>query len=104
MTISNIVSARIAAIANNYQALAERWYSERRLTGLSRFAVAITILNIIGHAFLGFEQSWITPFVAVGTAYATEFLGETLEARFSRRTRARFSSRPPGRISRPRLT
>lgn len=86
MTISNIVGARIAAIANSYQALAERWYFDRRLTGLSRFAVAITVLNVIGHSFLGFEQSWITPFVAVGTAYATEYLGETLDAYFAGRT------------------
>jgi hypothetical protein len=60
---------------------ADRWYSEKRLGGLSRFAFAITILNIAGHLFLGFEQSWITPFAAVGAAYATEFLGETIDAR-----------------------
>jgi enediyne biosynthesis protein E5 len=58
----------------------DRWYSEKRLGGLSRFAFAITILNIAGHCFLGFEQSWITPFAAVGAAYATEFLGETIDA------------------------
>jgi hypothetical protein len=29
-----------------------------RLGGLRRFAVAITVLNILGHAFFGFEQSW----------------------------------------------
>jgi hypothetical protein len=59
----------------------DRWYSEKRLGGLSRFAFAITVLNIAGHVFLGFEQSWITPFAAVGAAYATEFLGETIDAR-----------------------
>ena len=36
----------------------DRWYSEKRLGGLSRFAFAITVLNILGHAFLGFEQSF----------------------------------------------
>jgi hypothetical protein len=60
--------------------VADRWYSEKRLGGLSRFAFAITVLNILGHAFLGFEQSWITPFVALAAAYATELLGETIEA------------------------
>jgi hypothetical protein len=62
------------------QPVADRWYSERRLGGLSRFAVAITILNVVGHAFLGFEQSWLTPFVALATAYGTELIGETLDS------------------------
>jgi len=60
--------------------VAERWYSDKRLGGLSRFAFAITVLNILGHAFLGFEQSWITPFAALAAAYATEFVGETIES------------------------
>lgn len=60
--------------------VAERWYSEKRLGGLSRFAFAITVLNIVGHAFLGFEQSWLTPFVALAATYGTELTGETIEA------------------------
>jgi enediyne biosynthesis protein E5 len=60
--------------------IAERWYSERRLGGLSRFAFAITVLNIVGHAFLGFEQSWLTPFVALAATYGTELAGEAVEA------------------------
>ncbi|WP_192384026.1 enediyne biosynthesis protein UnbU [Mesorhizobium silamurunense] len=66
---------------DRFEAVAERWYSEKRLGGLSRFAFAITVLNIVGHAFLGFEQSWITPFVAVGITYSVDLIGETLEAR-----------------------
>lgn len=65
--------------------VAERWYSEKRLGGLSRFAFAITVLNILGHLFLGFEQSWITPFVALAAAYGTDLIGETVEARFNQR-------------------
>jgi enediyne biosynthesis protein E5 len=65
--------------------VAERWYSEKRLGGLSRFALAITILNVVGHLYLGFEQSWITPFVALAAAYATELVGETVDARIKRR-------------------
>lgn len=61
--------------------LAERWYSEKRLGGLSRFATAITILNFFGHVFLGFEQSWATPLVALAASYSTELLGETADAR-----------------------
>src|SRR4051812_24698238 len=48
-----------------------------RLGGLRRFAVAITILNVIGRAFLGFEQSWAQWFVALGTAYTLEIILET---------------------------
>src|SRR5262249_52312772 len=65
--------------------LADRWYSEKRLGGLSRFAFAITILNLVGHVFLGFEQSWLTPFVALAAAYGIELVGETIEARVNRR-------------------
>jgi hypothetical protein len=67
------------------QQVGERWYSEKRLGGLSRFAFAITVLNILGHLFLGFEQSWITPFVALAAAYGTDLVGETVEARVNRR-------------------
>jgi len=78
------------AIAQTKLSSSDRWYSEKRLGGLSRFAFAITILNVVGHNFLGFEQSWITPFVSVGAAYATEFLGETIDARMNNRP-ARFA-------------
>ncbi|WP_425100856.1 enediyne biosynthesis protein UnbU [Tropicibacter sp. S64] len=61
--------------------LGERWYIDKRLKGLTRFALAITVLNILGHLFLGFEQSWMTPFVALAAAYGTEFLAETVQAR-----------------------
>jgi hypothetical protein len=65
--------------------VAERWYSEKRLGGLSRFAFAITLLNVVGHLFLGFEQSWLTPFVALAAAYGTDLAGETIEALCARR-------------------
>jgi hypothetical protein len=45
---------------------------QRREGGLMRFAVAITVLNLLGHLWLGFEQSWATPFVSLAAAYATE--------------------------------
>ena len=71
-------------------AVADRWYSETRLGGLSRFALAITILNVAGHLFLGFEQSWLTPFVSLATAYGTELIGETVKSRINGRP-ARYS-------------
>lgn len=44
--------------------------------GLLPFAIAITVLNLLGHLWLGFEQAWLTPFVAVGVAYACELGNE----------------------------
>ncbi|MFF2663014.1 enediyne biosynthesis protein, partial [Kitasatospora sp. NPDC058032] len=31
-------------------------------TALRRFAISISILNIAGYTFLGFEQPWLWPF------------------------------------------
>lgn len=56
-----------------------------RLGGLRRFAVAITVLNILGHVFFGFEQAYATPFVAIASAYSTELLLEFIDARCNRR-------------------
>lgn len=56
-----------------------------RLGGLRRFAVAITVLNILGHAFFGFEQSLAQPLVALLSAYSVELLLELIDARCNRR-------------------
>ena len=56
-----------------------------RLGGLRRFAIAITVLNILGHAFFGFEQSLAQPLVALVAAYSTELLLEFIDARFNHR-------------------
>ncbi|WP_404337957.1 enediyne biosynthesis protein UnbU [Sphingomonas sp. MMS12-HWE2-04] len=58
----------------------------RREKALMRFATAITVLNILGHLWLGFEASWITPFVALAAAYSTEVAGEVAMARSLGRT------------------
>jgi Na+-translocating ferredoxin:NAD+ oxidoreductase RnfD subunit len=52
-----------------------------RLPALRRFAAAITILNVLGHTVLGFEQSLAQPVVALLTAYSMEILLEILESR-----------------------
>jgi enediyne biosynthesis protein E5 len=52
-----------------------------RLPALRRFAAAITILNVLGHTVLGFEQAWATPLAALLAAYVTEILLEVLESR-----------------------
>ena len=56
-----------------------------RLGGLRRFAVAITVLNILGHTFFGFEQSFAQPVVALVSAYSVELLLEFIDARCNRR-------------------
>ncbi|HET9837191.1 MAG TPA: RnfABCDGE type electron transport complex subunit D, partial [Candidatus Angelobacter sp.] len=50
-----------------------------RLGGLRRFAIAITVFNILGHTVFGFEQAWIQPLVSVLTAYACEIWFELVE-------------------------
>jgi hypothetical protein len=51
-----------------------------RLPALRRFAFAITLLNVLGHTVLGFEQSWAAPLVGIGAAYATEIALELIAA------------------------
>jgi enediyne biosynthesis protein E5 len=58
----------------------------QRLAGLRRFAIAITLLNLLGHTVLGFEQSWAQPLIALGTAYSVELLLELVDARANQRS------------------
>lgn len=60
------------------------------ITALRRFAISISIFNIVGYAFLGFEQPWLWPFVALATAYTVEFALEIIGARMEGRS-PRFS-------------
>jgi enediyne biosynthesis protein E5 len=61
---------------------------DRRIPALRRFAIAITVLNLLGHLVLGFEQSWTQLLVALGAAYLTEIVLETIDAWANRRTSA----------------
>jgi len=54
--------------------------ADLRLPALRRFAIGITVLNVCGHAFLGFEQALAAPFTALLVAYGSETLLETVEA------------------------
>src|SRR5689334_18475411 len=56
-----------------------------RLAGLRRFAIAITVLNILGHTVFGFEQAWIQPFVGIGSAYACELVLELIDCYMQKR-------------------
>ena len=64
---------------------ANNWEKSTRLAGLRRFAVAITVLNILGHTVLGFEQSLAQPIIALLTAYSMEILLEVVNAWSARR-------------------
>lgn len=59
-----------------------------RLAGLRRFAIAITILNLLGHTVLGFEASHAYPIVALATGYSVELLLEAVDAACHNRTPA----------------
>lgn len=60
---------------------ANKWDDRSRLGGLRRFAIAISILNILGHTWFGFEQSYAQPLVSLATAYSLELALEFLKAR-----------------------
>lgn len=53
----------------------------KHITALRRFAISITLFNTAGYIFLGFEQPWIWPFVAIATGYTVELALEKIGAR-----------------------
>ena len=59
-----------------------------RLAALRRFGAAITVLTLVGHVWLGFEQSYAYVAVALATAYGLELILETLDAWSQDRTPA----------------
>jgi enediyne biosynthesis protein E5 len=62
------------------------WDGARRLAGLRRFAVGITILNLLGHTVFGFEGSWAQPLVALAAAYLVELVLEFVDSKAKHRT------------------
>jgi hypothetical protein len=57
----------------------------RRIGALRRFAIALTVFNLLGHTLFGFEQSTAQPLVALAIAYAMELLLEAVDARLNGR-------------------
>jgi len=51
-----------------------------RLFALWYFTILMIVWNILGHTYLGFEQSWAAPFVGVGTAVAIQMFLEWVDA------------------------
>jgi enediyne biosynthesis protein E5 len=54
---------------------------DKRVLALRNFAISITVFNIVGYAYLGFEQPWIWPLIAMATAYGLEMLLEIVGTR-----------------------
>jgi hypothetical protein len=52
-----------------------------RIAALRRFATAITVLTLLGHTVLGFEQSYAQVLAALATGYSLELLLEWVSAR-----------------------
>jgi len=55
------------------------------ITALRRFAMSITIFNILGYTVLGFEQPWTWPLIALATGYSVEIGLELIAARVDHR-------------------
>ena len=51
-----------------------------RIAALRRFALAISVLTLLGHGFLGFEQSYAYVLVSLITSYSMDLLLETAKA------------------------
>lgn len=73
--------------------MSDKHYSTGHLAALRRFALAITVLTILGHAFLGFEQSIAQPLVALATAYAMQIVLEVADT-WSEGHQPRFAGGP----------
>ncbi len=52
-----------------------------RLAALRRFALAITVFNIVGRTWFGFEGAWAQVFVALFTAYSLEIIFEIIDSK-----------------------
>lgn len=61
-----------------------------RLFALWYFTFLMIIWNILGHTYLGFEQSWATPVVAVMTAIGAQVLLECVDA-YAKNRQLRFA-------------
>jgi hypothetical protein len=67
--------------------------TQRRIAALRRFAMGITGLTVVGHLFLGLEQSWAQVIVALATCYSVELALETADG-WSARRPVRFRGGP----------
>jgi hypothetical protein len=68
------------------------------VTALRRFAISITVFNILGYTLLGFEQPWLWPFIALATGYAVEIGLELIGARVEGRSPRFLGAGPRGLV------
>ncbi len=59
--------------------------ADPRYIALRNFAMSISVLNIFGYAWLGFEQPWLWPILSILVGYATEIVFESISAWVYRR-------------------
>jgi hypothetical protein len=71
----------VTTVAEQATAAAPPRHAPTVVIALRRFAISITVFNIAGYLFLGFEQPWTWPLVAIATAYTTEIVLELIGAR-----------------------
>jgi hypothetical protein len=55
-------------------------HNPKVVIALKRFAMSMSIFNILGYTVLGFEQPWIWPFIALATGYTVETVLEAVAA------------------------
>jgi hypothetical protein len=79
----------LVAGAPSQPAATDKQYKPDHLGGLRRFALAITVFNLLGHFWFGFEQSYAQPLASLATAYVTQLLLDALEA-WTQHRRPRF--------------
>lgn len=60
-------------------------HNPKVIIALRRFAISITVFNILGYTWLGFEQPWTYPLAALAVAYGTEIGLEMIGARMEGR-------------------
>jgi Na+-translocating ferredoxin:NAD+ oxidoreductase RnfD subunit len=54
--------------------------AQRRIAALRRFSFGITTLTVVGHLWLGFEQSWAQVLASMATCYTAELALETIDS------------------------
>ncbi|MFC4085622.1 enediyne biosynthesis protein [Amycolatopsis samaneae] len=67
-------------MAQTTAAAAPPRHTNKVVIALRRFAISISVFNIVGYTLLGFEQPWLYPFIALATAYTTEIVLEIIGA------------------------
>jgi hypothetical protein len=53
---------------------------DKHYLALRNFAISISVFNVFGYVFLGFEQPWLWPIFSILVGYATETVFELISA------------------------